>query len=86
MKRDYEDKIFVTNTHSAVAHVTNPVQIPTDIKMHEVSLEGLYLELYTNETGDLIRATVKNKSTSDSCSIPTTYINLKNIYSEDIVE
>jgi len=57
-----------------------------DIKMHEVSLEGLYLELYTNETGDLIRATVKNKSTSDSCSIPTTYINLKNIYSEDIVK
>lgn len=32
MKRNYEDKIFVTNTHSAVAHVTNPVQIPTETK------------------------------------------------------
>jgi len=31
-KNSYADKIFVTNTHSAVAHVTRPKEIPMRIK------------------------------------------------------
>tara|TARA_R100000322_G_scaffold23346_1_gene15504 strand:- start:589 stop:912 length:324 start_codon:yes stop_codon:yes gene_type:complete len=31
-KRDYADKIFTTNTYSAIAHVTRPVEIPIKMK------------------------------------------------------
>ena len=31
-KRDYADKIFTTNTYSAIAHVTRPMEIPIKMK------------------------------------------------------
>jgi len=58
-KVSYADKIFVTNTHSAVAHVTSPVEIKTKMKkeksntpyVHErnqVMRHNIYVDIITH--------------------------------------
>ena len=53
------------------------------MKMHEIDLSGLYLSLYTDDSGEILSAEIKKNQEGTDTWLP---IALNNIYTEEVVE